>query len=96
MSELPEVEIVQIYAIHRIDGKLLSKSHAEEIVHRCDCHDELVASIKKAHKEGYVEGYGAGVDTDGCVESRIIDQDEWAKCWNESKAKAALAKARKE
>ena len=43
MSELPELEIVQIYAVHRTDGKLLSKQHAKEIIRRSDCHDDLMA-----------------------------------------------------
>jgi len=48
--------------------------------------DDLLTAIKKAHKEGYVDGYADGVATDGCVENNIIDQDDWAKAWNQSEA----------
>ncbi len=55
--------------------------------------DDLLVLIKKAHKEGYVDGYSDGVATDGCVENNIIDQDDWVESWNTSECQQAIAKA---
>ena len=100
MSELPELAIYNegsggFSVLPKAVAKL-TRGQAKEIKHRVDCHDGLVALVKKAHKEGYVDGYGDGVDTDGCGQNSIIDQGEWARCWNESDAKAALAKEAEE
>lgn len=56
---------------------------------------DLLEACKQAHKEGYESGYTDGVETDGCVESNIIDQNDYAKAWNISAAKkVAIAKAK--
>ena len=81
----------------------VNKSKYKDILYEYGCKaqeieadkDELLKVCKKAHKEGYEDGYADGVETDGCVENNIIDQDDYAKAWNMSEAKADIAKAEK-
>ena len=46
MSKLPKLRAASIYEACKSKGGL-TKDQAEEIAHRCDCHDGLVAALEE-------------------------------------------------
>lgn len=53
MSELSKLEYffsnLNYEHLFAIEGKKLTEEQAKEIVHRCNCHDELVVACDKAN-----------------------------------------------
>jgi len=68
MSKLPELETSFLndlidpfglsYIIKPKDKSWLTKTQAEEVLRRCNCHDDLVAALETAEKE-LEQRYGA-------------------------------------
>lgn len=59
---------------------------------RLETFPALLAAIAKAYKEGYGNGYETGIERDeSCVEETTIFKNDFAKAWNGSETKAAIA-----
>ena len=51
--------------------------------------EEGLNKIKAAYREGYIDGYGDGIRTDGCVESASPNDEDLEKAWEKFISKPA-------
>lgn len=102
MSELSELEYffsnLNYEHLFAVEGKKLTKEQAEEIIHRCNCHDELVAALEKQTTFN-----STNLMINHCPDCEYVsddtDQESCGKCLASQdlqQAKAALAKVEKE
>lgn len=60
-------------------------------------HDDLLTAIEEAYKEGFTTGYETGIEPnrdESCVKETTIFKNDFAKAWENSETKAAIAKAK--
>jgi len=54
----------------------------------------IAAAIEQAYKEGFTTGYADGINADeSCVPETTYFKNDFAKAWEKSDTKAAIAKA---